>query len=553
MAKKDAKGFSRREFIKTAAAATALLSAGCSMGGGDLTAKDIKNKPRVVVIGGGLGGLSAAAICARNGFPTTLVERHDRPGGYATTFDRDGGRFNFEVSLHATSSTAGGPMREVLEAAGVLDQVHMAELPELCRIITPDYDMTWPQKKPQAVLNMICKQYPGEAEGIRGFWDEMMGVLSDAMKPFDRDSWWDTITFPLTHRHMWAVRKMTLGDLLDEYVKDTKARSTLATFWGYYGLPPYKLSAFYYCIATAAYFQFGGYYTKRRSQDLSNALADAIEASGGEVLLETEVQNILMKNNAVSGVKLADGKVLPAEVVISNASTPAVMNMLPKGAVSLGDGDVADYVAKLSTYKPALSSFVVWLGLEGDITEKIKDYEVFVSVGYDQKEAYDACLACDPDKAGVTATFYDNAYKGYSQPGTSTVALIMLSGYEPWKRFEKDYWAGDKAEYEKEKWRIADRLIEMTDQRICPGLKQMIKVKEAATPLTNIRYTQNPAGSIYGYEQSLDNSFMNRIGARTPFGGLYLASAWGGPGGGYQPCLMAGKDAFEAMVKDLLG
>lgn len=553
MARSDSKGFSRREFIKTAAAATALLTAGCSMDGDEPTIKDLKNKPRVVVIGGGLGGLSAAAICARNGFPVTLVERHDRPGGYATAFDRDGGEFTFDVSLHATSSIAGGPMRQVLEAAGVLDHVHMAELPELCRVITPDSDMTWPQKQPQKILEMLCKQFPEEAEGIRGFYNEMMGVLTDAMKPFDRSSWWDTIIFPLTHRHMWAVRNMTLAELLDEYVKGTKARAVLSTFWGYYGLPPYKLSAFYYCIATAAYFRFGGYYTERRSQDLSNALMDSIEASGGEVLLDTEAESILMKNGAVSGVKLAGGKVLPAGVIISNASTPAVMNMLPKGAVASAESDVEDYVTKLTTYKPSLSSFVVWLGLEGDITEKIKDYEVFVASGHDDKQAYDACLACDPDNAGLSATFYDNAYKGYSKPGTSTVALIMLSAYEPWKRFEADYWDGNKAEYEKEKWRIADILIDKTDEKVCPGLKQMIKVKEAATPLTNIRYTKNPAGAIYGYEQSLDNAFMNRIGARTPFGGLYLASAWGGPGGGYQPCLMAGKDAYEAMVADLLG
>ncbi len=78
----------------------------------------------------------------------------------------------------------------------------------------------------------------------------------------------------------------------------------------------------------------------------------------------------------------------------------------------------------------------------------------------------------------------------------------------------------------------------------------MIEVKEAATPLTNLRYTKNPEGAIYGYEQSLDNSFMNRIKNTTPFNGLYLASAWGGGGGGYQPCLESGLKAFKAVIKD---
>jgi len=79
----------------------------------------------------------------------------------------------------------------------------------------------------------------------------------------------------------------------------------------------------------------------------------------------------------------------------------------------------------------------------------------------------------------------------------------------------------------------------------------MIEVMEAAPSLTNIRYTGNSEGAICGYEQSMDNAYMSRIEHRTPFKGLYLASAWTRPGGGYQPCLGSGADAFKALVKDL--
>ncbi len=76
-------------------------------------------------------------------------------------------------------------------------------------------------------------------------------------------------------------------------------------------------------------------------------------------------------------------------------------------------------------------------------------------------------------------------------------------------------------------------------------------VSEAATPLTNIRYTGNPEGAIYGYEQSMENAYMTRLDQRTPFKDLYLASASTRPGGGYQPCLGSGVDAFKVLVKDL--
>ena len=81
----------------------------------------------------------------------------------------------------------------------------------------------------------------------------------------------------------------------------------------------------------------------------------------------------------------------------------------------------------------------------------------------------------------------------------------------------------------------------------------MIEVQEAATPLTNWRYTGNTAGAIYGFEQSMDNAFMNRLDNKTPVKGLYLASAWGNPGGGYVGVFRAGQSAFQAVMEDYAG
>ena len=81
----------------------------------------------------------------------------------------------------------------------------------------------------------------------------------------------------------------------------------------------------------------------------------------------------------------------------------------------------------------------------------------------------------------------------------------------------------------------------------------MIPVREIGTPLTNWRYTRNPQGAIYGFEQSMDNAFMNRIKNKTPIKGLYLDSAWGNPGGGYAGVLRAGERTFKEMMEDWRG
>ncbi|MBL7204272.1 MAG: NAD(P)/FAD-dependent oxidoreductase [Desulfobacteraceae bacterium] len=551
MNSKTSRSISRRDFMKVAAATTAALAVDWKQ----LEALAAKVGPKkeypVVVIGGGLGGLSAAAHLARNGFPVTLVEQHDTPGGYATTFDRAGGKFTFDVSLHATMSAKGG-LRESLEGAGVLNKVETVELPELCRIITPDHDLIWPQRNPEAIIEQLSKLFPDQAQGIQGFFDEITGILDEALKPFNSDSWIDKLLFPISRRKMWGIRNKTLAEVLDQYVKDPKLRSLLSVYWPYYGLPPSKLSGFYYAIATSAYIRFGGYYIKRRSQDLSYALMDAIEAKGGQVMLETEAEKIVMKDGAIIGVTLASGKHLKARAIISNASVPATMKMLSKNSEPPRlNSNAREYLKKLGTYRPSLSTFIVWLGLNQEVHRKVKGYEIWIERDYDPEKAYQGCLACDPDRASIGVTLYDNAYKGYSKPGTSTVVVMMLSGYEPWKRFEADYFAGRKDTYHKEKERIARALIKEAEKWAIPGLSSMIEVMEAATPLTNIRYTDNPEGAIYGYQQSMDNAYMTRLEQRTPFKGLYLASAWTKPGGGYQPCLRSGADAFKALVKDL--
>jgi phytoene dehydrogenase-like protein len=535
---------SRRSFLSVSAMTAATLALDWRKISAYASTMGPKKEYPVVIIGAGLGGLCCAAYLARSGFPVTLLEQHNIPGGYATAFERAGGQFNFEVSLHGTSIHENGTSR-CLEDLDVLRRLKLVPLPEIYRLKTPRLDISIPQRDPEAYINLLSRHFPNEAKGIGSFVGEMIGVSNEVNQLGKKKGKFLKILFPLQYPKMWDIRKKTLAEMLDKHVKNPELQHVLSALWGYYGLPPEKLSAFYYANATGGYLKNGSYYIKERSQALSNALADVIGEAGGVIHYETAAEKILLKEGAVAGVRTQNGKTFPARAVVSNAGAMTTFQkMLPVNALP------SDYLQKLKTYKPSISSFIVWLGLNRELRGKIHGSGIHVSSGRGPQADYESCMNGAVDQGSYSVSIYDNIYPGYSAPGTSSLMLLFLSGYEPWQKYEADYRAGQKAEYHLEKERWGNILIQRAEKEVIPDLSSMIEVRDSATPLTNQRYTRNPAGAIYGFEQSVDNTFMNRIENRTPVPGLYLAGAWGNPGGGFAGVLRSGQSTFTKILED---
>ena len=328
---------------------------------------------------------------------------------------------------------------------------------------------------------------------------------------------------------------------MDQHVSDPDVKACMAVFSPYYGLPPEELNALFYAIATGEYLVLGGQYYKARSQDLSRTLAQGLQNFGGRIRYNTRAEQILFSpDNTITGVKDHQGTVYPAKAVVANCPVPALVNTLVPPEVL-----PASFAAQARQRQPSLSSFVVWLGLNQTLPG-ITDYEIDLagSAGAPGNHLF---KPADLAESGIGITVYDNLFRGYSAEGKTSLTLICLSDYARWQKYETDYFNNRKKAYHREKERIAARFIQRVEKALIPGLSGMIEEMEIGTPLTNVFYTGNTGGAIYGYDRNRPH-----LESGTPVKGLYLASAWS-HGGGYTPVMMGGRQTALQVIRGFQG
>jgi all-trans-retinol 13,14-reductase len=536
----------RRDFIKTIIGAFSLTTLDWSNLPKGLQILNNENEYDAIIIGSGLGGLSCAAAFARQNFKVLVIEKHDKAGGYATTFKRPGG-FVFDASLHSTTVGERDGIYNLIYGFPEITDIEFVPHNGLYRAIFPDYDIRVPQKDVAGYEKILVGYFAEEQQGIHDLIQDMRGLSNDIGKFTAAQGKVDMSKFPAEFPTLFRCFNKTWGQMVDARIKNPKLKTIVSALWGYYGLPPSKISSFYYAMPTIDYMEHGGYYPKGKSQKISNSFVKYIEDHNGKVLLDTKVIEILTKDHSAYGVKTEEGKEYLSKVVVSNANAIDTLKNMIKDQNFL-----KDVTNKIDSYSISLSAFQVFLGLKKDLIGelKISDTEIFYDTGYDYDKGYENAINANVKDGGFGLTLYDNLYKGYSPEGKNTLNIITLQGYNHWKKYEDDYFNGKKDEYMKEKNRIADILIKKVEDTLLPGLSSAIEIKEAATPLTNLRYTGNPRGAVYGFDQTMDNSGNTRFPHDTPIKNLYLSGAWTKPGHGYGGVIYSGLECFGEIMKN---
>jgi prolycopene isomerase len=493
----------------------------------------------VIVIGAGLGGLSAATMLAKNGLKTLLLERHNVPGGYATSFVR--GRYEFEAALHELSNIGPpehrGALFRYLEYLGVASKIEFIHVPNLYRSVFPDLDVTLPVGR-EAFEARLCETFPHESRGIRRFLRRVFDLGRDFAKILKQRGVGDPLTMPFRHPHFFRYLPTVWGSVLERDIKDPRARAVLSQYWGYVGMPPSRISFLYMAMTLASYVRRGPAFPKGRSQAISNAFVSTFEALGGEARLGCGVRKIKTAEGRVQGVVTEENESIEADWVVSNADPITTCREM----IGL-DKVPAWFFTKLQSSEVAASTVNVYLGVAKSAEALgLAEHEIFINKDDDFDRHGETMHRIDAPQA-IAMTTYNAVYPEISPPGTSMVVLTAIMYGEPWCKVPPD-------QYVETKNRVADAMIRMAET-VAPGLRDYAEVVSVSTPLTNMRYAGTLGGSIYGFNQPPRDNMVWRMGHRGPLEGLYFVGAWTQPGGGFEPCMMSGQMAGGAIVSKI--
>ena len=500
------------------------------------------NKYDVIVVGAGNGGLAAAANTAKAGLKTLLLEKHNLPGGCATSFRR--GRFEFEPSLHELCSvgTAEKPntVYKVLDELGA--KINWEYEHDIFRVINKakNYDLVL-----KAGIEEFCQSVddavPGCKENVRAFFalkpkiDAAIAYIY-AMKGKPKG-----LTMLTKHADFMRVAGHSVEQVMTALGIPKAAQDIINTYWGYLGVPTDELNAMHFLNMVHDYVVDGAAMPRHRSHELSLALVDVIIKNGGEVRFNSEVTKFLYnEDGSVAGV-VANGEELYSTEVISNVIPHNVFNMSDQSVIpeqNLKLANARDFGISVAT---------IYLGLDCTAEELgLKDYTVFIQNHPDPRVQNDTRA----DGGLYIVNCLNNVIPDSSPEGTCTLFFTMpiYGGDLP-----KDLKPQD---YKKYKNALAKRYIEDAEKALNISIMPHIEEISIATPVTFARYLGTPEGTIYGYRLSgWDNLMARTAGEKNDYAipGLSFCGGHYIRGDGYSCSYIMGDTIGKRVAKRIKG
>ena len=477
-----------------------------------------------VILGAGLGGLSAAACLARQGYRVAVLEQHYLPGGCCHTFSY--GDYNFCADVHYIYQCGEG--QAVKQFLNYIDRdVPFNSLNPDCidRIITPEVDFRIPLDWEKFRQRLIFT-FPEEAWGINYYCHEIKQLhqeikqLTQEVRWYDLD-WSDWLSLP-KYWNLFAKRNWTLQNLYDNAGLSLKLQTLLAGQSGDYGLPPSEIALITHTSLVCDYSE-GAYYPRHHFKNLVDSIVSVITEEGGVVELSTPVQHIEVDNYRVVGV-YAGGETYQADNAYISDLDPklTVKLMHDHFALSKYESD------RLTNYEYSASAFNIYLGLDSSFDPAdygIGSWNIWYYPNGDLNQVYHQQLRGNLEHPWIflSCPTLKSCEPGMAPDGNHILEITTVCPYEPFKKLHRM----DNKAYKAQK-RAVYKEVMASVRGIIPDIDRYIRVKIFGTPTTSERFLGQPEGNMYGAKLVPKQIGLNRLGYKTELPNLFLVGATAG-------------------------
>jgi all-trans-retinol 13,14-reductase len=479
-----------------------------------------------IVIGSGLGGMTAALLLAQRGEKVALLERHYVLGGFTHVFRRKG--YEWDVGVHYVGEVhrPQSVLRQLFDhvTGGELRWAEMGEVYD--RIVFGGEEFPLRAGVP-AFKDGLRERFPNKAHAraIDAYVDAVFDAVK-ASRSFFVEKALGTVgawaAGGFMRRKYLAHTRRTTWEVLRSLTDDPKLAGVLAGQYGDYGLPP-RQSSFGMHASLVKHYLAGGCYPVGGSGRIAETIVPRLEAAGGVALTNAAVEELLVDGGAVTGVRMVDGREIRAAKVVSNAGAINTFERLLPAA----ERERLGLAGKLRALQPSAAHASLYLGLKRSAAElglPRANYWIYPEGGYDHDANVERYLADEGAPLPVAYISFPSAKDPDFErrhPGKATIEVVTLAPWERWQKWADLPWKKRGEDYEAAKERLAARLLEPL-LRHEPQVAEHIELQELSTPLSTRHFTAYGSGEIYGLSHDPARFEQRMLRPKTAVKGLWL-------------------------------
>ena len=455
-----------------------------------------------IVIGSGIGGLSAAGLLAKVAKMKVLVlEKHSEPGGQTHMFRRDGA--SWDIGLHYVGEIAKGSIvRTVIDfvSDGALEWNRMTD--EFERFLYPGLKFAEPSD-PARYLQRLIERFPDEAPAICAYFKDLRALSLWCVLGIQQRFLPQPLAFLLAQWRRLGKAKatQTTGEYLTRHFRSPELKALLATQWGDYGLPPSQSAFALHALVVNSYLN-GAWFPQGGAGRIARAIEPGIEANGGAIKVCHEVTDILTEGARAIGVKALDRRgaeptevVFRAPIVISDVGA-----RLTYGRLLPTDGEVGRRTAKARAYVDALAGGLSTVtSISGSPSPSPRSASRARIIGSTPRSITTISTArrrryWRARRSTPICRFLRQSRASNRFHTAEVIAFLRPEAFAAWRGSATGRRGRDYLEL---KNRIGEGLLNLADSAV-PGLKALARYGEVSTPLTIEAFTSHPSGAFYG-------------------------------------------------------